>query len=200
MSGSVLWSLTLYAVASLVTPGPNTLLAFASAVHFGLKRLWPQIIGVAFGFLVELWACGLGLDALFNMVPVARQVLKFLGGGYLIFLAIRIATSPVDPTVNTARKPPMTFIQAAMFQIVNPKSWVIVLGGIALYSDPTHHYASMLIISLFLGLGTIPAVLIWAVAGIMTKSYLSHPRRLRYFNIAMGLLLIVAVVPMLYEP
>lgn len=198
MDGHVFGSLTLFAVASLVTPGPNNLLIFASAVHFGIKRSWPHLLGVAFGFFVELWACGLGLDALFRVIPVARQILKILGGAYLIYLAIRIATSPVDPSTSTHRKQPMTFTEAALFQIVNPKSWVIALGGIALYTDAAHPFKSMLIVSIFLGVATIPAVGVWALAGIMMKTYLSHPRRLRYFNVAMGMLLVAAVLPMLH--
>ena len=46
-----------------------------------------SLFGVACGFLVHMLAAAIGLTALFMAVPLAHEVLKWLGAAYLSYLA-----------------------------------------------------------------------------------------------------------------
>ena len=79
-------------------------------------------------------AVGLGFGTIFIAYPVLQTILKYAGAAYLIYLAAVIAMSePVTPGQDN-RRGPMTFLGAAMFQWVNVKGWVMVIGTITAYA------------------------------------------------------------------
>ena len=77
---------------------------------------------------------GLGFGAIFIAYPVLQTILKYAGVAYLVYLAAMIAMSgPVTPGQDNGRGP-MTFWGAALFQWVNVKGWVMVIGTITAYA------------------------------------------------------------------
>ena len=86
-------ALVLFAFTTSITPGPNNMMLFASGVNFGFRRTIPHMLGIGAGFLSLLIGVGLGLGALMQNVPVVYTILKFAGGGYLIWIAWKIGTS-----------------------------------------------------------------------------------------------------------
>jgi threonine/homoserine/homoserine lactone efflux protein len=127
-----LWPLILFAAVMSLTPGPNVVMATASAANFGFRRTIPQMAGVTVGFGVLVLAVGLGLASLFRAEPRLHSVLKFAGAGYLLYLAWCIARA--DRSSNTARASPIGFLEAALFQWINPKGWVFAVGALATYT------------------------------------------------------------------
>lgn len=63
----------------------------------------------------------LGLGSLFVAFPVLHQILRITGALYLVFLARKLSASSLGDARETK---PLSFAQAALFQAVNPKSWV----------------------------------------------------------------------------
>ncbi|MGO4841915.1 LysE family translocator, partial [Rhizobiaceae sp. 2RAB30] len=114
-----------------VTPGPNNLMLLASGVNFGFQRTVPHMLGIGAGFLVLLLSIGLGLGALLSAYPALHLALKFAGGAYLLYLAWRIAMSRSLSDSRGEKARPMSFLEAAAFQWVNPKAWMIALTGMA---------------------------------------------------------------------
>ena len=120
-------ALLVFSFVSSVTPGPNNIMLFASGVNFGLRRTWPHAFGISAGFGVLLVAVGAGVGLVLTTLPQLFMVLKLLGGAYMLYLAWRIANSgPVEEGHSEAR--PMTFLEAAAFQWVNPKAWVMAVS------------------------------------------------------------------------
>ena len=188
--------LTLIAFAFVAggTPGPNTMMLFASGVNFGFRNTVPHMLGIAIGFLALLLAVGFGLGALLTTIPALYLVLKILGGGYLVYIAWRIATSNTLPEARAGAQP-MTFIEAAAFQWVNPKVMLVTAMGI--YTDPDHYADTVMLIFLAFAIATIPCVSAWAGFGSVLRSWLADPVRLKWFNISMAVLLVASLWPML---
>jgi threonine/homoserine/homoserine lactone efflux protein len=92
---------------------------------------------------------------------------------------------------------PLTFLDAAAFQWVNPKAWVMAVTAMAVYSNPDSPFVSVLLISAAFGIVNLPCVSVWAGFGTALRGFLSDPVRLKWFNIAMGLLLAATLWPML---
>lgn len=139
-----LW-LVLFAFVTSITPGPNNLMLLASGVNFGFVRTIPHMLGIAVGFGSLLVGVGLGLGALLAAWPALAILLKVAGGSYLIYLAWRIARSrAMGSSGSTAQ--PLTLFQAAAFQWVNPKAWMMSITAMALYTDyrsnPQRRYRS----------------------------------------------------------
>ncbi|WP_394690081.1 LysE family translocator [Hoeflea sp.] len=190
--------LTLIAFAFVAggTPGPNTMMLFTSGVNFGFRNTLPHMFGIGVGFLALVLGIGFGLGALLTTLPALYLVLKILGGSYLVYIAWRIATSDTLPEAK-ARSRPMTLLEAAAFQWVNPKAWVMLVTAMGIYTDPDHYADTVIMIFLGFAIALIPCVTGWAGFGSVLRSWLSDPVRLRRFNISMAILLVLSLWPML---
>jgi threonine/homoserine/homoserine lactone efflux protein len=188
--------LVTFALATSVTPGPNNIMLTASGANFGFRRTIPHMLGVAIGFTVMVLAIGLGLSEVFKALPVIHQLLRYGGAAYLLYLAYRIATAaPTTPDGARAAGRPLTFLQAALFQWVNPKGWMMAVGAISAYTTVGGDLVqeSILIAGVFGAIG-LPAVALWTGLGAAIGRLLQAKWALRAFNIAMALLLVASLV------
>ncbi|NVN86876.1 MAG: LysE family translocator [Rhodopseudomonas sp.] len=200
MSQELLIAFIVFAVATLFTPGPNNIMLLASGLHFGFRRTVPHIAGVAIGFAVLAAAMGLGLGAVFIAFPLLQSLLKYAGAAYLVYLAVMIAMAkPADPG-GLAQGRPMTFTQAALFQWVNVKGWVIAIGTITAYAAiATYPWNIMIQVLTLLLIGSVSSTT-WAVFGTALQTLLKSPRAVRAFNLVMAGLLLASLYPVLREP
>jgi threonine/homoserine/homoserine lactone efflux protein len=189
-------ALVVFAAAMSFTPGPNNIMVTASGVNFGFRRTIPHILGITFGFVVLLVACAAGLGAMFAAYPPLQTVLKVAGALYLLWLAWKIATAAPSAGDDVRVAQPLTFLQAALFQWVNPKAVVAALSAITLYVRPVHWLSDMVLLLAVFAVATILAVATWTGFGVALRRVLSDPKRARVFNIAMAALLVASIVPM----
>lgn len=197
MSHDMLFALLVYAFVTSITPGPNNLMLLASGVNFGFARSVPHMLGIGIGFVVLLLAVGLGLGAVLMAFPVLHTALKVAGAAYLLYLAWKIAMARSMDSKGRQDARPLTFLDAAAFQWVNPKAWVMAITAMAVYSNPDRPLWSMLVVAMAFGIVNLPCVSVWAGFGTGLRGFLSDPMRLKWFNIAMGLLLAATLWPML---
>ncbi|MEM1039005.1 MAG: LysE family translocator [Pseudomonadota bacterium] len=198
MSLSTFAALLLFSFVSSVTPGPNNLMLFASGVNFGLRRTVPHMFGIAIGFGVLLGCVGAGLGAVFALYPPVFTAIKFVGAAYMIWLAWRIFNSgPAQVAEGTAR--PMTFMEAALFQWVNPKAWMMATYAMAVYTSEGSYAVSVAIVVFAFVVVNFPSVSIWAIFGMSMRRLLQKPVILRVFNTVMALSLLLSLWPMLSD-
>ena len=198
MSVEIFLALLVFAFVSSVTPGPNNLMLLASGVNFGFRRTIPHMLGIGVGFFILLLAVGFGLGALIETVPSFYAALKFAGGAYMLYLAWKIAMSrSIGEAKHRDKAEPMTFFQAAAFQWVNPKAWVMAITGIATYANHDNYYVAVLLVSAAFAIVNLPSVSVWAGFGTLLRNWLSDPVRLKWFNLIMALLLVLSLWPML---
>ena len=197
MSTDLLLALVVFAFVTSITPGPNNFMLLASGVNFGFRRTIPHMLGIGGGFLSLLLGVGFGLGALLTAYPSLHLALKLAGGAYLLYLAWRIAMSRSLSEKDGKAARPMTFLEAAAFQWVNPKAWVMAVTAMAVYSEPAAPFLSVLVVALAFALVNLPSVSTWAGFGMALRGFLADPVRLKWFNIAMGLALAVSLWPML---
>ena len=189
-------ALVTFAFVMAFTPGPNNIMLAASGVNFGFTRTIPHVAGVAVGFLVLLTACGAGLGVVFQVVPGVQTVLKVVGGLYMLWLAWKVANAHQASNAEKAPARPLTFLQAAAFQWVNPKAVVASLSAVALYVRPGHGWRDFVILVSVLAVATIGSASTWTGFGVALRRLLRNPAHARAFNIAMALLLVASIVPM----
>lgn len=185
-----------FAFVSSVTPGPNNMMLLASGANFGLRRTVPHMLGIAIGFSVMILALGMGLVALFERFPVAHDVLKVLAVVYMLWLAWKIAHASAPDTARAGGRP-LTFLQAAAFQWVNPKAWAMALTALTAYA-PGQTLAAVSLVALIFGAINLPTVSTWALIGREMRRFLTNPRRLALFNWTMAALLLLSLWPVLF--
>jgi len=195
MNIEILTALAAFAFVSSITPGPNNLMLMSSGANFGFKLTIPHMLGVSLGFVFMVCLVGAGLIQIFDIYPISYQILKGFSVLYLIYLAYKIATSkPIEDHKPNNTKP-FSFLQAAIFQWVNPKAWTMALTAISVYS-PSKSMESILLVGIVFGAINLPSVGVWTVLGQQLKRFLTSDTKLRMFNITMALLLIASLYPM----
>lgn len=198
MSYDALLALSLFAFVTSISPGPSNFMLLASGANFGFARTVPQVLGVAFGFKSVLLGTGLGLGALLTAWPGLHVALKIGGGAYLLWLAWRIGSSrSLGGAGDGGEGRPLTFLESAAFQWINPKAWAVAVSAMAVYASPEAPFLSVVLVSVAFALVNLPSVCVWAGFGVALRGFLSDPARLKWFNVAMGALLAATLWPML---
>lgn len=194
-------ALVVFAFVTSITPGPNNLMLLASGVNFGFRRTIPHMLGIFAGFTTMVALVGLGIGAALTSVPALHFALKWGGLAYMLWLAwsllgIGKPAKGLSPGASGQGRP-MRFIEAAAFQWVNPKAWMMALGATAAYVPAESPVAGSLFVALAFGLVNLPSVSSWAAFGAALRDFLSEPKRLRVFNWVMAALLVASLAPML---
>ena len=191
---AALFAAMTFALVMSITPGPNNTMLLASGVNFGFRRTLPHMMGITSGCIVMMIAIGLGLGQLFARFPVLYSALEIASAAYLLYLAWKIAASRTL-SVDAADKHPMTFFQAAAFQWVNPKAWMMVVTGVTAFRLNDNLLLNAVLLAAVFAVVNLPSISIWAAFGLAVRRFLSRPSVLRAFNWAMAALLIVSTVP-----
>ncbi len=197
MSVENLLALWVFAFVTSVSPGSSNVMLMTSGANFGFGRTVPQVLGITAGFTSLLLGVGLGLGALFHAWPALSVGLKTGGAIYLLYLAWRIALSRSISAGQATSARPLTFMESALFQWINPKAWVVALAAVAVYVDAAAPWTSLTWMCLVFALVNLPSVSLWAGFGVALRGFLAQPGRLKWFNMAMGALLALSLWPML---
>uniref|UniRef100_B8DPA5 Lysine exporter protein (LYSE/YGGA) n=1 Tax=Nitratidesulfovibrio vulgaris (strain DSM 19637 / Miyazaki F) TaxID=883 RepID=B8DPA5_NITV9 len=212
MEFATLAAMSTYAIAMSVTPGPNNTMVMSSGLTFGFWRTMPHLMGISLGFPLMIISVGLGMDRIFAAVPQLHDWLRWVGSAYLLWLSWRIATA-APPTPGEAAKGrnaarPMTFIEGALFQWVNPKAWLAAVAGVTTYvsghggsESPLAanvlglHGVSpeLLALTAVFAVMAFPSVAIWCAGGTALRGLLHSPVAVRWCNVVMGALLAISV-------
>jgi len=198
MNYDLLVPLILYSIASSGTPGPNNLMLLASGANFGFRRTVPHMFGISIGFSIMVMLVGVGLMGVFEAFPITYAVLKIVSISYLIYLAWKIATSLSPEENNENIGVPFTFVQAALFQWVNPKAWAMALTAISVYAADSSLSAIVLVAIVF-GFVNLPVISLWVTLGKGLRLFLQNQTHLRFFNYGMAILLVASVLPVVFD-
>jgi len=194
MSHEVLLALAIFCIVATITPGPNNMMLLSSGATFGFRRTLPHIFGISAGCFVMRILLGLGLAGFIDRLPWLFPLLEVVTAVYLCWLAWGIATS-VGVGAVSPRAKPLSFLNAAAFQWVNPKAWAISLGAMTGFSRPDHFLSDMMVSAVMLVICGIPCIMLWAGGGTIVRHLLTRPAMLRTFNIGMAVLLVVSLIP-----
>jgi threonine/homoserine/homoserine lactone efflux protein len=183
---------TLFAISSSLTPGPNNFMLMSSGMHFGIKASLGHYWGICFGFAIMIVLVALGLGTVFTHYPLVKSILKIVGSIYMLYLAYQIAVSHSRPSIKHRAKP-LTFLQACLFQWVNPKAWLMGVGAISIFTLSSHFVWNAALISLIFFITCVPCTGIWLLFGKFLQKILKTDRHRMYFNIAMAIALVASI-------
>jgi threonine/homoserine/homoserine lactone efflux protein len=171
------------------TPGPNNVMLASSGANFGYRGALPAILGIQFGVFVQTLVVCIGLGNVFIAYPQIQQVLRIAGAVYLVYLAWKLSGA----SVGEAHAPtPVSFAQAALFQALNPKTWVKSITIASVFMPPGLSASSAALLVAVVGtLVGFPCSSMWALFGVAIRGLLRDPRKQRVFNLMMGATLLV---------
>ncbi|PLZ04448.1 lysine transporter LysE [Burkholderia sp. WAC0059] len=185
----------LFALVTSITPGPNNTMLLASGVNFGFRRTLPHMLGISSGVMMLMLSVGIGLGEAFSRLPVLYPVLESASVAYLLYLAWKIGTSD-EIRLRSGTPRPMRFHEAAAFQWVNPKAWMMVLTAATTVHVSANFGLNACLMSVVFYVVGLPCICLWAAFGTGVRRFLSSPLRLRAFNVTMALSLVASLYPL----
>ncbi len=177
-----------YSFVMSITPGPNNVMLTASGAAFGFRRTIPHMLGISVGFGIELLAVCAGLGAVFTRWPDLQMLLRWVGALYLLYLGVRMLGS--GPSNNAVSQRPVTFLEAALFQFLNPKAWVMTITAATLFLP--HEVGVLAAGAYMLAVMVVmnfPCIAVWALFGSSLRRFLERPASRMGFNAAMAVAL-----------
>lgn len=182
--------------AAAFTPGPNNAICMAAAVNFGFRRALPFAGGVVVGFPLLLFSAGAGLGGVLAQFPQLHFLIKTAGGVFLLHLAWKIATARA---ADGGKKSAPGFWRAVVFQWLNPKAVTYAFSITAAFARPGAAWIwDIFYLALISALVAMGSTLAWAGFGAGIARYLKTPRAAARFNGAMGALLALTAVAILF--
>ncbi|MEW7290846.1 LysE family translocator [Aquimarina sp. 2304DJ70-9] len=150
--------LLVFALASLImvlSPGPNMIYLISRSLSQGKQAGIISLFGVICGFLFHILMVSFGLTAIFFAVPYAFVLVKFLGVGYLLYLAYSTIKSNRKNTFETNTKlktdrPLKLFNIGLLTNVLNPKMALFYLSFFPQFIKP--EYGAILSQSFQLGI------------------------------------------------
>ena len=179
--------LLMFGFVTSITPGPNNLMLAAAGARVGFRRTWPHLFGIVFGCAALFICAGVGLGAIVQDFPQIRTALRIFGAAYLLYLAARLWRTSSLREAKGDR--PISFTEAASFQLVNPKGWMSIVPAVAAFSDPAANpILEAAVIYLIFESVMLPCMALWAAMGAAARKFLEQPERLAAFNRVMAAL------------
>jgi threonine/homoserine/homoserine lactone efflux protein len=182
-----------FSFVSSVTPGPNNVLLWASGTEFGFRRTLRHVLGTALGLGAMALVVAAGLGLLITTVPEVAFAMKVAGSAYLLFLAYRIAGAHALERADISR--PLGVLQAAAFQVINPKAWIFALGAITTFRPASlPGPAGGVLVAITMMLVIVPTAALWAWGGGVLGRLVTGGRRQRLVSLALAAILAATVV------
>lgn len=172
----------------LFSPGPNVILLTASGARFGFRPTLPHLFGVALGVGIIAFFTGLGLGALIAAAPAMRLVLMFIASLWILWMAWNLWHA--QPTKSKGADRPFTFLEAVLFQWVNPKIWAVAVTASAMVSDVAPLLQALILAAVF-SATNLGVCLFWTYAGSLLKFLLNDPAKWRIFMRIMAVVLAI---------
>lgn len=197
---SMLLSIATFTFSTVMTPGPNNIMLLSSGLTFGYKRTLPHILGVMLGFPMMVVLVGFGMGVIFDKYPFILSVLKIVGFFYLLWMSYKIATNISIYEVKDREGKPFSFLQAAAFQWVNPKAWIMAITSISIFVTSIENpFIQVLSVATIYLLSGVISTNTWALGGVLLKQVLKSKKSVSIFNKTMAFLLIISVLPFILE-
>ncbi len=192
--------LATYCFVMSITPGPNNVMVTASGVAFGYRRTIPHMLGISLGCGFQIVLVALGMGTVFERWPELQDVLRWAGAAYLVYLAWRLLKAGLIVGEAEGRARPLTFLEAAAFQFLNPKAWMIAVTTATVFlPKDLNPLVGSLTMALVLAIVNYPSISVWTLFGTAMRRLLGSERLRQAFSVALSLALVLTGAAMLWE-
>ena len=177
----------IFACVTAITPGPNNSMLMASGIKFGRKASIPHYLGIWLGFTFLFFVGGF----LLSYIPAQIfDYLQYVGYAVITYIAYRIATTSLGPDGESSTvDKPFTFIQACLFQWINPKGVVMAVSGLTAFNITNNQGTLIYFLVLPFCVG------IWLILGEQLQTSLEKNKKVaRLAYVVLGISMIASLL------
>jgi len=182
-----------FVIVTTFTPGPNNITSASMGVIYGYRKTFNYLAGITAGFFVVMVACAYLSSTLMTIIPIAERYLRWVGAGYILWLAIGILRS--NHSISESSEVASAFTKGFLLQLLNPK---VAVYGLTLYSTFLASISSRLdylsLSAVSLAFTVFIAISTWALFGTALKNNLKNNSFRKIVNTSLSMLLIYTAI------
>jgi threonine/homoserine/homoserine lactone efflux protein len=183
----------LFAMVASITPGPTNILILSNSARFGLLAVVPSVLGACGGAALLVLAVGTGLGESLLTLPGVHLAMTSAGLLWLTWLAWKIYTSPASALHASDNSRRLGLVGAAGLQVVNPKTWMMALAVISVFTTAHHdRNTEVAWLSLAFFLVALPCMACWALLGAGSARWLRSPAAISRMNKTLAVILLIS--------
>jgi len=187
------FALISYYFVMFATPGPNNAMLTASGIKFGFRKTLPHLVGIPVGHVIQISLVCFGLGTLFQKYPLIQFYLKWVCFLYLIYLGSKMIGSFSQTNKESGR--PLKLYEAALFQFINPKAWVVALtAATAFFPSGENFLVATAFVTVTAPFVCFPSICLWAIFGSSIKSIIKNTKIKKITEYLLALLLLATAV------
>jgi cysteine/O-acetylserine efflux protein len=191
-----LFPLLSFVLISTFTPGPSNIASASMGVLHGYKQTLNYQVGLAAGVFFVMLVSGWVSTALLHVVPALEPALRYIGAGYMLYLAFGILKASYIFAGSETK--PLGFTHGVILQVLNPKLFFYAFTLFSAFlASMTGNLALLAVAAALLAAISFGATTTWALFGAAIKAYLHQPRVKAVVNIILALLLVYAALDLL---
>jgi threonine/homoserine/homoserine lactone efflux protein len=133
-----------------LAPGPDMLYVIGRSVGQGRKAGVVSALGIFAGCWVHILAAAVGVAALLRSSPLAFNIVRYAGAGYLIYLGAKIILQRAQLTAQELAPEdlPNIFRQGVITNVLNPKVALFFLAFLPQFVDARRGSVALAIVLL----------------------------------------------------
>lgn len=183
----------LFALITSITPGPNNYLLFSHGRNYGFKDSGKLVIGIFLGFFFLLLIAGYGVAELITKIAGLELILKIISSIWLLYMAISVSKITTISSINT--KNIVGFYQSFLLQFVNPKAWIMAIGGASAFMPGfANEHISIFVFALLFSTIGIPCMVLWIMFGDLISKWFKSEKSNRIIAFALFVLMIISII------
>lgn len=197
MTVGIMLAFVFSCVAFSFSPGAGAIATMSRTIDGGIVQARYNIIGLQLALLVHLFIVSVGLGAFVASSAVAFDCIKYIGGGYLIYLGVMKIKHSGDIVLRQAETPHgrlKSLMDGFVVNITNPKSIVFLVAFLPQFVDGSDREYQYLKLGVFIILVDCIAMFSYASFSHVLLRYLSEPSHLKRLNILFGAVFIMLAV------
>ena len=124
------------ALALNLTPGADMMFCLAQGLRGGARPALAASAGISAGAMIHVLLAGLGLGVLVTTFPWLFGAIRWVGAGYLLWLAWKTWRRPIGGTDTLAARPSRAFRDGLLVNLSNPKVILFILAFVPQFVTP----------------------------------------------------------------
>lgn len=173
-----------------LAPGPDNIYVLTQGMTKSKKAAIITTLGLTTGLIIHTSAAAFGIAVIFQTSELAFNIVKYVGAGYLIYIAyqaFKYRNEPLDlSTQDSSSELKKLYLKGFIMNILNPKVSIFFLAFLPQFVTPSNGNIPMQMITLgviFMILTVIVFSSIGVAGNILSSKLLEKPSIVKYMNI-----------------
>ena len=194
MTQTILLAMFSFSLAMSISPGPVNMMIISSGINHGFVKTFSFISGATIGFTLLLLMIALGLSNVFTLYPTLFSFLEIFGAIFIIYIGYKIASSSGALKIEESEQKKLKFYEGFLLQWLNPKAWVASISGVSMFVVDE---LSLTVFVIMYFIVCYISLSFWGVLGQKATLFLNTNKRLKVFNMLMGIILIISALSLI---